>query len=142
MQKHHCIPISLKSIHFLPSGKVNEANLVLVSNDEHNLIHDMLNIPYGAIREFIKHQEHKHTKDKDYYNHVHRLQLMYFSRLEFLPEKLQQYHADSIKVQCIVLMNEFKVNLPSHQLAEFANYNEQFKFYHSIYHSIFLARCK
>lgn len=141
MQKHHVFPISLHCVHFLPSGKVNEANLVLVSNIEHNLIHEMLNIPYGSIREFIKHQEYKHTKDKDYYNHVHRLQLMYFSRLEFLSEKLQQYHADSVKEQCVILSKEFKVSLPLHLNMEFINYVEQFKFYHSIYHSIFLARC-
>lgn len=141
MQRHHCLPLSLHSVHYLQDGSVNEANLVLVTNQEHNTIHEMLNIPYGMIREFIKHQEWKLTKDLDYYQNVHRMQQVYFSRLGFLPQHLQSLHAESIKKQCVVFAKEFNYRENTHQDAEFLNDVIKFGFYHSIYFKIFSSRC-
>lgn len=142
MQKHHVVPVSLQCIHILPNGKVNEANLISVENDEHVLIHQTLNINYMFIRNFIMRNAFKFIKDEEYFEELYKIQSLYFQRLPFLSEKLQWLHANSIKKQCVVVNEAYTVHMDTHQNAEFLSPVEQFKFYHSIYFNILIQHSK
>ena len=135
-QRHHVCPVSLQCIHFLPSGRVNEANLIDLSIEQHNIVHQTLNIHYTFIREFIMKHSWKVVKDDEYYDDLHKMQDLYFARLHHLTEHLQKLHAQSMKAQCVLLRAEYKVYIDIHENAEFISLVEMFKFYHGIYFQI------
>lgn len=136
VQRHHVIPVSLQCLHFLPSGRVNEANLVDMSIEAHNLVHKTLNIPYIFIREFIMKHAWKVKKDNEYYDDLYKLQDLYFARFNHLTEYTQKLHAFSMREQCKLLKEEFKVSVEIHDTATFVSWYEMFKFYHAIYFQI------
>lgn len=139
-QRHHIIALSIGGIHCLHKDAVNEANLVVLEETEHKKLHKVLDIPYDFIRAFRMKYEVYQFKDADYYNDLHKLQLMYFSNLKHLSQRIIALHLESIKGQNRVFAKMFNWNGSLYENAIFVNDLQAFEFYLAIYHKIFVSR--
>lgn len=101
-EKHHVIPISLL-------GWDTVENIIVLSREDHTLIHKTLNIPYQFIREFKEKNNHKFLFDKDYYSDLRTLHCKYFSNVNKLPEHLINKQTQSLELQIEALEQKYNV---------------------------------
>ena len=82
-QEHHCIPVSLLGHHW-------QENLVRITEDEHNLIHKVLRIPYQKIRNFRIKTNHIVCRNSQLFvRELEKLHIEFFRNSNMLPKQLQ-----------------------------------------------------
>jgi len=135
-QLHHCVPVSLACVHYLHNGMVNDANLIRLSESEHQMVHRVLDIDYKLIREFRLRQGYKQWHDLEYHAALQNLQWEYFKKLRMLPHELQKVHTESMRAQCYLLAPIYKY---PHEIKDYQMepYHVMFEYYFNQYHNIF-----
>lgn len=106
-EKHHVIPVSM-------DGHDKPENIVQLTREDHKLVHDTLNVPYGAIRKFRKATNHMRQRDApEYVAPLRKLHMLYFGRFSLLPRRLKRIHAQSIRSQVEAMDSSHKKSTES-----------------------------
>ena len=126
-ESHHVIPISIQGVNWLD-------NCVTLSKREHEMVHNVLDIPYGLIRRFRKRTNHLLFMDTYYVKELATLQNMYFSRFQYLDEELKMKHLSCMRAMCDRARGEYRVEIDL--TPPKATVDVLFKFYLDKYHLI------
>lgn len=84
IERHHNIPISLEW------NDIQE-NIIPLPKHEHRQLHEILNIPFHAVRKFREKTNHKLVKDKEYIKELRKIHKMFFELW-----KLDKLSADTV----------------------------------------------
>jgi hypothetical protein len=101
-ERHHVIPISI-------CGWDSQENMIVVSKDDHSLIHKTLNIPYQYIREFRERTNHKFHLDKEYFIELRSLHSRYFENVNELGKAIYNQHVHSLELQIEKLEADYQL---------------------------------
>lgn len=93
-EEHHMIPLSC-------AGPNWKENCTVLTQHEHKLLHETLDIPYGLLRRFRKRVNHLIYMDTYYVEQLELLHKLYFARLPQLPEKIQRAH-----LECMIAVSK------------------------------------
>jgi len=127
---HHIVPVSIGGMNF-------QENILLVTQYEHDLIHQTLDVSAKVIRSFRCKTNHLMMKpDEKFVRELMHLHHMYFARVPMLPEKLVQGHAESMKAQAERYRKEN--NLCSVNDTKHGTWVHMFNYWLSVYHNSML----
>jgi hypothetical protein len=133
-EEHHVIPLSV-------SGPNWKENCVVLTNQEHKQVHEVLDIPYGIIRRFRKRTNHLAYIDIYYVQELVKLQELYFARMPHMTTTLQKKHVRCMRDVVKRSLKEYNgYELPdfTQEKCESTNPSVLFKFYLKMYHDILL----
>lgn len=131
-EEHHVIPLSCNG----PNWK---ENCVVLTQNEHKQVHEVLDIPYGIIRRFRKRTNHLAYIDIYYVQELIKLQELYFARMPHLSTVLQKKHVAVMQNVCKRALKEYQgYNLPEFTETCTGSPSVIFTFYLRRYHDILL----
>lgn len=126
MEKHHCIPISCQ-------GADIPENIVHLSHEDHQHIHEILNINYSNIRSFRKQTNHILFHTEKSIEALCYLQRLYFGKIHLLKHDLLKLHRIAVERQFLKLCQEhhLKMNVEDYrQKSELAKFHYFLYLYH------------
>jgi hypothetical protein len=124
-ERHHVIPISIQ-------GWDTQENMIVVSKQDHALIHKTLNIPYQFIREFREKTNHKLHLDKDFFVELRALHCRYFEYIYSLPNHLLNQHVHSLELQIERLEQDYSLCRKENALADSNLFGTRLYQYHDL----------
>lgn len=123
-EKHHVIPVCME-------GHDIDENIILLSKNDHDLVHRTQNIPYSNVRWFRLKTNHMVDKSSvEYVKNLRILHLKYFKQVFKLPKYLYYKQLNSIRRQAKSINKSNKVYLK--QPNENANLFVWLRFYHNV----------
>lgn len=105
-QKHHVTPLSL-------GGRDVKQNWLYLEKDDHRLVHDTLDIPYNTVRKYraVMNQNLFNPTEKMARAQA-RIESLFFSRLSYLPNRLQKAIKDKVEEDSRDMYKEHGLNFP------------------------------
>lgn len=88
--RHHVTPLSA-------GGRDKSCNILVLSVEDHRLVHDTLDVPYNTIRKYRKvMNESMFTPTERMALAQAKIESMFYARLKFLPNRLQKKIKDKV----------------------------------------------
>ena len=113
--RHHVLALSL-------GGRDKPCNILVLSVEDHRLVHDTLDIPYNTVRKY------RAVLNQDMFRPTERMakaqariESLFFARLKFLPNRLQKKIKDKVEEDTRDLYRTYQLpfgNTPSGTLLE------------------------
>lgn len=106
--RHHNIPISI-------CGRDVSSNIIVVTCEDHKLIHETLDLPYRKIRAYRKVMNESFIPGARQVKAQEKIELMFFSRAKFLPPRLQKKILDKLREEARSLYKKYNMPYPKHK---------------------------
>lgn len=131
---HHCIPVSICGPNYVE-------NVVELTQSDHSLIHQTLDVSSNLIRTFRIRTNHLIMAPNEYFvRELMQLHHLYFARVYLLPERLIKVHAECMMNTTIRHRAESK--LQPLEDCEHGTYIHMFNHWLIQYHDTLLELCK
>jgi len=127
-EEHHVVPLSI-------GGPNWKENCVTLTQSEHKMTHDVLDIPYGMLRRFRKRTNHLLYMDTYFVEETKRLHMLYFARMPMLQSALIAKHLHCIKSVFHRACTEYHY-IPKYDAIKDQDLSRQFFFYLGMYHHV------